>query len=70
MMKRNQVMVRAKDETGQYGPADVMDLDEESARAFAFDALFRAGLVVGIKSEFVAGENIPYKTKPGYRFKE
>lgn len=63
-MKRKQVFVRAKDSAGRIGNADVLDLDEDSFRAFTMDILFRAGAVVGIKPDFVKGEEIRYQMKP------
>lgn len=64
-MKRNQVFVRAYDETGQIGNADVLDLDDDSFRAFVIEMLWRSGLVTGIKDEFVEGDKIRLQMKPG-----
>lgn len=68
MIKRGQVFVRAQDETGRWGSADVLDLDEESFRAFVAGTLFRSGLLVGLKDEAVAGERLPLRVRPGVRF--
>ena len=57
-MKRGQVWVRAKDANGEWGTADVLDLDEVSFRAFVIDVLMRVGLVTAHKCEFCDGEEI------------
>jgi len=64
-VKRRQVFVRALDSNGKMGAADVMDLDEDSFRAFMVDVMFRAELVVGIRESEVQGERIRLRTKPG-----
>lgn len=64
-MKRNQVFCRAYDETGKIGNADVFDLDEESFRAFVIGILMRCEVVVGIKDEFVDGNHLKLRMKPG-----
>jgi hypothetical protein len=69
-MKRGQVFARAQDETGRWGSADIFDLDEESFRAFIVGVLFRSGLVVGFKDELCAGQQLPCRTRPGFRFDE
>ena len=61
-MKRNQIFVRAKSPSGKWGSHDVLDLDDKSFKAFVLDMLFRAGLVVGIKDEFVKEEEIEYQS--------
>lgn len=67
-MKRKQVFVRAVDESGKHGAADVLDLDDDSFRAFVVGMLFHVGLVTGIKDEVVKGEDIQLRTKPGFLF--
>lgn len=62
-MKRGQVFVRAKSPSGKYGTHDVLDLEDESFKAFVVEMLKRGGLVVSIKDEFVSGEEIEYKSK-------
>jgi hypothetical protein len=60
------VFVRAKDETGRWGSANALDLDERSFRVFVLDSLEAAGLLIGLRD----GEGVKheYQTKPGYRF--
>ena len=62
-MKRDQVFVRAQDPTGKWGSADVLDLTDESFRAFLVEMLRRAGIVVYLKDELVDGEEITYHTR-------
>lgn len=69
-MKRKQVFVRAYDETGKIGNADIFDLDEESFRAFVVGLLMRCDVVAGIKDEFVQEEYIKLKMKPGILHKK
>lgn len=64
-MKRRQVFVRALDSNGKMGAADVMDLDEDSFKAFILDVLQRHDLVVGIIESQLPGERIALRTKPG-----
>ncbi len=64
-MKRRQVFVRALDSNGKMGATDVMDLDEESFRAFMVEVMLRNDLVVGIRESEVDGERIRLRTKPG-----
>jgi hypothetical protein len=40
-VSRNQVFVRAQDANGRWVSADVLDLDEESFRAFTLSMLYR-----------------------------
>lgn len=61
-MKRKQVFVRAKSPSGKWHSADVLDLDDLSFRAFVMGVLHEAGLVVGIKDDFVAGNRIELHT--------
>ena len=63
-MKRQQVFVRAQDETGKWFSCDVLDLDDDSFRAFVADMLFRAGIVHGVRDEAVEGERITYRARP------
>ena len=44
-MRRGQVLVRAIKAKGSWGNVDVLDLDEESFRAFVIDKLCIFGLV-------------------------
>ena len=62
-MKREQVFVRAQLPDGSWNSVDVMELDDESFRAFVFDVLMRAGLVFALKDEVVGGEHITYHAK-------
>lgn len=59
-MKKGQVFVRAKNKDGRWDNIDVLDLDQPSFNAFVTEQLFRAGLVTGIKPEYVEGEEIEY----------
>ncbi len=47
------------------GATDVMDLDEDSFRAFMVEVMLRNDLVVGIRESEVDGERIRLRTKPG-----
>lgn len=69
-MKRGQVFVRAQDETGRFGSADVLDLDGESFRAFVLGVLFRAQIVTGLRDEAVEGDHIRLTVRPGVRLGE
>ena len=62
-MKRGQVFVRALDYKNQWINCDVLDLDDESFKAFIADILFKAGAVVGIKNEFCEGEEIKLRKR-------
>jgi hypothetical protein len=64
-VKKNQVFVRAYDEAGKLGSADVLDLDDESFRVFVIGMLFVNELVCGIRDEFVEGPHIKLKLRPG-----
>lgn len=50
-MRRRQVLVRAIKADGKWGSVDVLDLDDESFRAFVLDKLYSAGLVVQMSDE-------------------
>lgn len=60
-MKRGQVFVRAQDPNGKWGNADVLDLDDDSFKAFVVSQLIQAGFVVGLHPQFVEGDEITYK---------
>ncbi len=59
-MKRGQIFVRAKKKDGSWGSVDVLDLDEQSFRAFILEMLIRQSIVCSIKDEFVEGDDIQY----------
>lgn len=59
------VYVRAQDETGKFGSANAMDLDDESFRRFVLDRMANSGVVIATPTE--EGERVPYRTKPGVR---
>lgn len=63
MPKRNQFFVRATTPTGKVVSADIMDLDEESFRAFVVDVMYKYAMIVGIRPDLVEGEQIQYRTK-------
>ena len=63
MIKRGQVLVRAIDGFGKWGNCDVMDLDEDSFKAFVIDVFFRHNLLVGLKVEYCDGEEIVLTSK-------
>lgn len=69
-MRRGQVFVRARDETGKLGSADVLDLDDLSFRALIVEILVRTQLVTGLREDLCEGERIALKTKRGIRFEE
>ena len=61
-MKKDQVFVRAKSPAGKWGNHDVLDLDEQSFRAFVIEMFKRHGMVVHIKDEALEGEDIVYQS--------
>jgi len=62
-MKRGQVWIRGTDARGEnWGAIDVLDLDDESFRAWVVSMLLRLGVVVSLKTE---GEDIHYRAKFG-----
>lgn len=63
MIKLNQIFVRAKNKRGKWINADVMELDDESFRAFVMHRLFESGLVCGIRPDAVEGEPIVLRTR-------
>lgn len=67
MIRKGSIFVRAKDETGRWGAADVLDLDDESFRAFVLDRLEHRGMVVPVQPQ-LAGEAVEYRTRVGFRF--
>jgi hypothetical protein len=62
-VKRQQVFVRAESPSGKWGNHDVLDLEDDSFKAFVIDRLMKAGVVTSIKSEFLDGDDIEYKSK-------
>jgi len=58
MMKKGQVFVRAKMNDGSWGNVDILDLNDESFRAFIIQKFIDIGIVCAIKDEFVEGEDI------------
>lgn len=66
-MKRKQIFVRALDETGRFGNADIFDLDDESFRAVVVQFMFNANALVGLKEDFVEEPKIQLRLKPGLR---
>lgn len=64
-MKKDQVFVRARLANGKIAVCDVLDLDDESFRAFVIDVLFRHGLVFGIRD--VLGEPIKFIARKSRR---
>lgn len=67
MIKRGQIFVRARDETGKWGSADVLDLNEESFRTFILRVLFDSGMITGIKDTACEGQHVGMEVKPGIR---
>lgn len=49
-MKRGTVFVRAKSPSGKFGSHDVLDLTEESFRAFVVDTFIRLGALAVVDS--------------------
>ena len=62
-MKKEQYFVRVK-VRGLWKNVDILDLDELSFRALVLDRLNIARLLIGIKEEFLPGEEIELKVKP------
>lgn len=61
-MRRRQVLVQAIKADGTWGAVDVLDLDEESFRAFVLQRLHIAGLVVQMSDKH-AGEIVFLKER-------
>jgi hypothetical protein len=51
-MRKGQIYVRAKLPDGNWGACDILELTDESFRAFVVDHLLSAGLIVAIKDEY------------------
>ena len=45
MIERGQAFVRAQDQNGKWGSADILDLDEESFRRFVLTILSNLGTI-------------------------
>ena len=63
MIHRQQVFVRALDAEDKWGSADILDLDDESFRAFVIRVLVDAELVCAIKDDCFA-EGQPLAARP------
>ena len=63
MIKRSQIFVRAKNKAGKWVNADVLDLDDESFRAFVMWRLMEADLVCSLKDYIVLGEPLVLRTR-------
>lgn len=63
-MRRRQVLVRAIKVNGDWGNVDVLDLDEESFRAFVLGKLCSGKLVVRISDEHT-GDIVTLKERKG-----
>jgi hypothetical protein len=60
---RGRFFVRAQDSTGRWGPADIMDLDEESFRFYICERVH----LVGVNANEPPG---PLRMKEGVTFEE
>lgn len=58
-MKRGQVFVRALGTNEIWGPHDVMDLTEESFRAWVVDKLIGAEIVASLTDARADGREVP-----------
>lgn len=58
-MNRGQVLVRAITKTGKWGSVDVLDLDDESFRAWVTDKLLSTGFVTGLRTPYPPLEGEP-----------
>lgn len=58
------VYVRARDETGKWGSAEITDLSEDSFRRFIGQILCECQILCGLISE----DELVYETKKGFRF--
>ena len=58
-MNRGQVLVRALKTNGKWGNVDVLDLDDESFRAWIVDKLLEQGSVIGLRTPYppIKGES-------------
>ncbi len=68
MMQRGKVFFRARDETGRYGCADILDLDETSFRAVIVEVLVKINALLSLESDSSKGEEIQLTTRAGFRF--
>lgn len=66
MIKRGQIFVRAKDSLGKWGSADVLDLTEESFRAFVLGIFARHGMI----TSFIDDDNVEIELKTKYPHSE
>lgn len=62
MIRRGQIFIRAQDEAGKWGAADIFDLDEESFRRVIVSRLAEAGCFVMLKDEHVTAASSPLIT--------
>lgn len=64
-MKRGQIFVRGIEaRTGKMGTVDILDLDEESFRAWLLDRFIKEGLLPEVTSEhLIRGDRIIYRER-------
>ena len=62
-MKRGQCFVLGQRRSGKWDNIDVLDLDEESFRAFVLEKFCDLHVVVSFREEAGPGETIIYKEK-------
>ncbi len=62
-MKRGQVFVRARSKRGKWESVDVLDLDEESFKAFVIEKFRQHEMVSGLKDEYCDGEQIELRER-------
>jgi hypothetical protein len=62
-MMRGQVFVRGRTKDDRWGNIDVLDLDDESFRAFVVEMLIRAGLVCSLNPDDVPEPEINYQER-------
>lgn len=63
MIKRGQVFVRAKSPSGIWGNHDILDLTDETFKAYIVDTLLRGGHLLGIKPDLIPGKEIELESK-------
>ena len=62
-MKRRQVIVQGINKKGKSGSIDVLDLDNESFRAYVIDRLICGGLVIPTPPSKIDSSSIKYRER-------
>jgi len=62
-MKKGQVIVQGITKEGKPGLIDILNLDDESFRAYTIDRLICGGLIIPLQPKDVEGSPIKYKER-------